>query len=143
MVRVPAHPPSYWNTPSHLDVSLGKAPCGLTEVLGSFCGCGHICANRAKVRQYCVRVCFQVEALDEIVKMGTDSGEKALKITQMQAAIQKLTDEVTAIRRENDSLKRRMAEVERLVNSGSTEPKKGKRATPSTEADESDVRNGR
>lgn len=61
----------------------------------------------------------------------------------MQVAIQKLTDEVTAIRRENDTLKRRIAEVERLVNAAPSEPKKGKRATPSTEADESDVRNGR
>ncbi|KYK66432.1 kelch repeat-containing protein [Toxoplasma gondii TgCatPRC2] len=60
---------------------------------------------------------LQVEALDEIVKLTTEtqSAEKVAKLAQMQNAISKLTEEMAAIREENESLKKRLSEVERLV----------------------------
>ncbi|CBZ52338.1 hypothetical protein NCLIV_021260 [Neospora caninum Liverpool] len=59
----------------------------------------------------------QVEALDEIVKLTgeTQSADKGAKLAQMQQAISKLAEEMAAIREENESLKKRLSEVERLV----------------------------
>ncbi|PFH34518.1 kelch repeat-containing protein [Besnoitia besnoiti] len=63
----------------------------------------------------------QVEALDEIIRLGVEpqGEEKSMKLNQVQSALQKLRDDVVALRTENESLKLRLAEVECLVKGGS------------------------